>query len=204
MLHDAAFIESSSPVHRRLCRLSSGLAIIDGVNLTSLTAILASAGLAILATGCGSSTGAHVARLSAKAPPTSASSSARPSQASGALAFSRCMRSHGVPTYPDPTTPGRLPKKTLQELGVSSSAFQSGQRACIHLVPNGGRPTQSEVQLYRGAMLTYARCIRTHGVPNMPDPDRRGHLDIGPGTSVDVDSPKFEAAYQTCKSKLAP
>ena len=43
MLHDAAFIESSSPVHRRLCRLSSGLAIIDGVNLTSLTAILASA-----------------------------------------------------------------------------------------------------------------------------------------------------------------
>jgi hypothetical protein len=53
-------------------------------------------------------------------------------------------------------------------------------------------------------MLIYARCIRVHGVSNMPDPDSRGHLDIGPGTDVDVNSPKFQAAYRVCKSKLSP
>ena len=38
-------------------------------------------------------------------------------------------------------------------------------------------------------MLIYARCLRAHGVSNMPDPDSRGHLDIGPGSGVDVNSP---------------
>jgi hypothetical protein len=38
----------------------------------------------------------------------------------------------------------------------------------------------------------------------MPDPDSRGHLDIGPGTGVDVNSPAFEAAYAVCKSDLTP
>jgi len=38
----------------------------------------------------------------------------------------------------------------------------------------------------------------------MPDPDSRGHLDIGPGSGVDVNSPTFEAAYQMCKSDHSP
>jgi hypothetical protein len=178
--------------------------IIEVVNLRAATAIIASAGLAVLVAACGGSAGADVARLDSKAPHTSSNASVASTQVNGALAFSRCMRAHRVPAYPDPTTPGLLPKKPLRELGVSSSAFQSAQGACIHLAPNGGQPTQSQVQRYRDTMLTYARCIRSHGVPDMPDPDSRGHLDIGPGTDVNVDGPKFEAAYQTCKSKLAP
>jgi hypothetical protein len=53
-------------------------------------------------------------------------------------------------------------------------------------------------------MLIYAKCMRAHGVSNTPDPDSRGHLDIGPGTDVDVNSPRFQAAYRVCKSKLSP
>lgn len=143
-------------------------------------------GLALLAAGCGSSP-AGVA-----------------SQQSGALAFSRCLRAHGVPAYPDPGATGVLPKETPQELGVAASQLQAAQRSCIHLVPNGGRPTPAQVAEYRSQMLTYARCIRTHGLPDMPDPDNRGHLDIGPGTGVDVDTPRFQAAYEACKSKLSP
>ena len=112
------------------------------------------------------------------------------------------MRSHAVPTYPDPSSGGVLPKRTPRQLGVSPSEFQAAQRACIHLVPNGGGPTPVQVQQYRGVMLIYARCIRRHGVSNMPDPDSRGHLDIGPDTGVDVSSPQF--AYQACKTKLSP
>jgi len=114
------------------------------------------------------------------------------------------MRSHGVAAYPDPGGGGVIPKKTPQQLGVSPSEFQTAQSACIHLVPNGGQPTPAQVQQYRSVMLIYARCIRAHGVSNMPDPDSRGHLDIGPGTDVDVNSPRLQAAYQVCKSKLSP
>jgi hypothetical protein len=144
-------------------------------------------GLALLAAGCGSaSPGSHAA------------------QQNGAMAFSSCVRAHGVPAYPDPGSDGLLPKKTPVQLGVSSAELQAAQGACIHLVPNGGQPTQVQVQQYRNTMLIYARCLRDHGVSNMPDPDSRGHLDIGPGTGVDVNSPGFQAAYDTCKSKLSP
>jgi len=122
----------------------------------------------------------------------------------GVLAFSRCLRSHRVPAYPDPSSNGLLPKKTPQQLGVSSSQLEAAQSACIHLVPNGGQPTPVQVAQYRSVMLVYARCIRAHGVANMPDPDSRGHLDIGPGTGVDVESAQFQAAYRLCKKDLRP
>jgi hypothetical protein len=68
----------------------------------------------------------------------------------------------------------------------------------------GAARLNHDQQQYRSVMLIYARCVRAHGVPNMPDPDRRGHLDIGPGSGVDVSSPRFQAAYQVCKSRLSP
>jgi hypothetical protein len=158
--------------------------------MTSSSVVITAILVGLLATACGSS------HRSTRSPAEA--------QQRGAAAFSGCMRSDGVPAYPDPSTPGLLPKKTPQQLGVSSSRFQKAQGACIHLVPNGGRPTQSQVQHYRSIMLRYAQCIRTHGVPDMPDPDTRGHLDIGPGTPVDVNGPAFQAAYRVCKSRLAP
>ncbi len=160
------------------------------------------AGLSVLASGCGGSPESHVAQLGSTT--TSPQLSSATAQASGAVAFSRCVRSHGVPAYPDPSSGGLLPKKTPQQLGVSPAQFEAAQRACIHLVPSGGRPTAAQVEQYRSAMLRYAACIRAHGVPNMPDPDSRGHLDIGPGTGVNVNSPAFEAAYAVCKSDLLP
>jgi hypothetical protein len=162
-------------------------------------AAVTGAGLVLLAAACGGSHTTRVAQVGSATSPSAASE-----QEHGAMAFSRCMRSHGVPAYPDPGSGGLLPKKTLPQLGVAGSVFQAAQGACIHLVPNGGRPTPAQVQQYKSVMLTYARCIRAHGVSNMPDPDSRGHLDIGPGSGVGVNSPTFEAAYQMCKSDLSP
>jgi hypothetical protein len=163
----------------------------------SMTAI-AAAGLVLLAAACGGSPASAVARIGSTATRRS------PPEANGAVAFSRCMRAHGVPAYPDPSSNGLLPKKTPQQLGVGSSQLQSAQRACIHLDPSRDRPTQAQVEQYRDAMLAYARCMRAHGVSNMPDPDSRGHLAIGPGTGVAVNSPRFRAAFRACGSKLSP
>lgn len=165
----------------------------------ALAAVLL-AGVASLAAGCGGSSGGGVAHIGS----TTTAKPGAGSPAGAALAYSSCIRSHGVPAYPDPATPGLIPKKTPQELGVDSGTLTAAQRACVHLAPNGGSPTSAQVAQYRSSMLRYARCVRSHGVPNMPDPDSRGHLDIGPGTPVNVDSPAFQAAFAACKRYLQP
>jgi hypothetical protein len=89
------------------------------------------------------------------------------------LAYSRCMRSHGVPRYPDASSnelANGLPKVDPQQLGVSSSQYQAAQSGCAHLLPNGGQLTQTQSQRDLRAMLSYARCMRSHGVPTWPDP----------------------------------
>jgi hypothetical protein len=53
-----------------------------------------------------------------------------------AVAYSACMRSHGVPNYPDPGSDGNLPKGNAQAFGVSNSQYQAAERACRHLLPN--------------------------------------------------------------------
>ncbi len=98
------------------------------------------------------------------------------------VAYSQCMRSNGVPHYPDPTGQG-LPKETAQHLGVSSSQFQAAQRACQHLIPSTGSLQQQGqqcmqagdcppalVQQMLAAGRRFALCMRSHGVLKWPDP----------------------------------
>ncbi len=66
--------------------------------------------IALLAAACSGSPGSHVAQ------PGSTTT-----QSNGALAFSQCMRSYGVPNWPAPTAAEGSPKETAQQLGVSSS-----------------------------------------------------------------------------------
>jgi hypothetical protein len=84
------------------------------------------------------------------------------------------MRSHGVPKFPDPSStnemPGGLPKVSPGELGVSSAQFQAAETACRQLLPDGDQPTQSASQRTLNRLLNFARCMRSHGVANWPDP----------------------------------
>jgi hypothetical protein len=47
-----------------------------------------------------------------------------------ALAFARCMRAHGVPSFPDPTSSGAAPAGPPAGIDLQSPAFQSAARAC--------------------------------------------------------------------------
>jgi hypothetical protein len=117
----------------------------------------------------------------------------RSANSSSAVAFSRCMRSHGMPGYPDPSGSGALPKTSPQRLGVSSAQFNAAQRTCQHLLPSTASVQQQTQQcmltgdcppaLVRQiltAELNFARCMRSHGVPNWPDPsiDSEGRPDF--------------------------
>ena len=95
------------------------------------------------------------------------------------------MRSHGVPDFPDPDSSGQLPKPDAQRFGVSSSQLRAAQQACRHLLPNTGGAINADsiqqcmladdcpqplVQQVLAEERRFAQCMRSHGVPNWPDP----------------------------------
>jgi hypothetical protein len=127
-------------------------------------AIIAAAGLALLTAACGGSPSATASGGSSNAGGSARSQSA--------VAFSGCMRSHGVPNFPDPSSSGGVPKETAQQLGVSSSRLQAALNACQHLLPNTGNIDDNPAALHQwwSQMLHFARCMHSHGVPNWPDP----------------------------------
>jgi len=138
-------------------------------------AVVATAALALLAAACSGSPPSAGSGGS----PDAGGSAASPS----AVAYSACMRSHGVPNYPDPDSTGQLPKTDAQFLGVSTSRYQAAQHACRPLYPAGGSPEDCMltkdcppvlVQQMMTADLKLARCMRSHGVPNFPDPTNDG------------------------------
>ena len=135
------------------------------------------------------------------------SGSTGPSRASGStssqlLAFAGCMRSHDVPNFPDPDSHGRFPKESLTQLGVTSeSQLQAARDACDHLLPNGGRANPAEVM---SGMVDFARCMRSHGVPNWPDPTTESNFEVPvfniPG--IDPLSPQVSDAADQCAHLL--
>lgn len=161
------------------------------------TAVIATAGLALLAAACGSPS-----PTSSGGSANAAGSVSSQSPHSQTLAYSQCMRSNGLSGFPDPPATGKPRFPTAQELGVSDSQYQTANNACQHLLPNGGNaPSQTQVEQYRSGMLRYAQCMRAHKISNFPDPDSQGHLDLQ-GAGVDVNSAQFNTAYQACQSKL--
>lgn len=173
----------------------------------SAAAVIATVGLALLAAACGASTGSHVAQLGSTATQSSSSSnlSSSSAQANGAVAFAHCLRSHGVPKYPDPTSSGQLVKESVQQLGVSSARFQAAARVCNHLLPNGGNgPSPAQVQLVRAQALKFSPCMRAHGVPNFPDPGSDGRIPDPGSLGINQGSPKFQAANQACRKYRPP
>jgi hypothetical protein len=128
-----------------------------------------------------------------------------------ALAYSRCMRSHGVSNYPDSDSSGALPKVSPQEL--NRPQFQAAQRACQRLLPRGSDDQfpPGEVQQLLIGMLRFSKCMRSHGVRTWPDPttDSQGRPDFPleevPGTSRSYwHSPRITHAGNECQYLLPP
>ena len=173
----------------------------------AVAAIIATAALGVLAAGCGGSPGSHVAQLGSTTTSTRSSTSSPEAgpQQNRAIAFSRCMRAHGVPKFPDPTGGGAIPKVGLQQLGVAGSRFQAAQSACDHLLPNGGAgPSPAQVQQVKALGLRFSQCVRSHGVPNFPDPGSDGRIPDPATVGIDQGSPKFKAANQACGKYRPP
>lgn len=137
--------------------------------------------------------------------------------AQSAVGYSRCMRSKGVPNYPDPPSGGQVPKADPQRLGVSSAQLQTAQRSCQHLYPgNGGalgaslrqceetgNCPQSVVHRVMNSMLAFSRCMRAHRLLNWPDPtvdsEGRPGFNLVPLHGTDWNSPQVQNKIYRCE-----
>jgi hypothetical protein len=191
-------------------------ATVQGLGAASLAAALIA--LSVLVTGCGgnSPTGG-VASLSSHASKTSTTSSTAAGSTGGgesspgsqAVAYAACMRSHGVPNFPDPkiSTNGNEVKVAI---GVNPSItgnprFKSAQQACGKLLPGGGPGAGSNRQTTpqeQSQYLKAAACIRSHGIPNFPDPTFSGGGAHIAHQGLNESSPAFKAAVQACESLI--
>ena len=132
--------------------------------------LLVAAGIAFAVTACGSSgkssstgSGGHVTYAQAQ---------------QDAVNFSGCMRSHGVSSFPDPTSPHEFKVSMSPDSPAAQSpAFRTARAACQHLLPGGG-PHGSEARSHSeiSALVAFARCLRGHGFPSFPDPTSGGQL----------------------------
>lgn len=165
-----------------------------------LTAAAALAAATTIA-ACGSSS------PKASTSPTAPNSAAARESASVSptVTFSRCMRSHGVPNFPDIGTGGiRIGAngQTLSVNGVTvdAPAFEAARQACQHYLP-GIHATPAQTARIQKRGLDFSQCMRRHGVPNFPDPEVRG----GSGGNqeaylpgVNLQAPAVQAGAKAC------
>jgi hypothetical protein len=150
----------------------------------------------------------------AAAQPGAGGAASPTSAASRALAYSQCMRAHGISDFPDPNRNGGIGSRgpgTGGDLQPTNPKNEAAQKACQSLAGSGGTPAQQAANY--AAELRYANCMRSHGEPNFPDPKAPGS---GPnsqsqsgggntgssGNGVDPSSPQFISANKACEHYL--
>jgi hypothetical protein len=157
------------------------------------------AATAALVTGCShSSPSPGVASISA---PTSGGSSSAGAKTS-ALAYSQCMRVHGIKDFPDPNSNGdiALNAQPGSDIDPNNPKYVTADNACKSLMPAQTAPPAD----LKVKTLKYAKCMRANGVSDFPDPKADGTLQVRaePGSDLDPNNPVFKKADTTCKQYL--
>jgi hypothetical protein len=136
----------------------------------------------------------------------STSNSGTVTNAASQVALARCMRSHGVPNFPDPfsgggfsigVTPGSS-TVTIDGSTFAGPAFEAAVKTCKLFGGGAAPPALSASQKQK--MVAFAECMRAHGVPDFPDPTfpSGGAIKRSFPTGVVPSSPAFQRASNAC------
>jgi hypothetical protein len=95
--------------------------------------------------------------------------------------------------------------KSQVELAAGNPRYQAATKACGYLLPDGGPgvpPSQAVVQQIQNDMLKFVRCMRSHGVPDWPDPTLdRGRAIFDPqAVGIDPNSPQISTKIHECST----
>jgi hypothetical protein len=152
--------------------------------------------LAPLLAGCGGS--------GPKAP--SPGTAGQANLVTAAYKYAACMRQHGIPDFPDPhvTTNGGQTEITQVAQASSSRTFQAAQKACAAIMPGPQNPNPAQTAQQRHqhmlGLLSFARCMRAHGVSGFPDPNAQGRIsrEMLASAGVDIHAPSVIRTAMTC------
>jgi hypothetical protein len=130
-----------------------------------------------------------------------------------ALQFVQCMRTHGVPNMPDPSTHGGgIQFSAGSGLNPGAPAFENAQKQCNHFLPGLKGSPQGDAQRHQ-MLVKLAECMRKHGIASFPDPTNSppsggppagaGVAFGGPGgflaiSQTTMNSPGFQQAASAC------
>ena len=110
-----------------------------------------------------------------------------------------CMRQHGV-QISDPTLNAQnVPQFSQSQMaGIPESVKTTAQQACRSIIadllsnPSGNKSVDPQ------RVLAVSRCMRSHGVPDFPDPDPTTNVLYL--TPTIRNEPGYQQAWQACKS----
>lgn len=170
--------------------------------------MLVAGSLSILASACGGgSASPGVASVGSTATTTAAHSAPAGNSgtsSAGALKYARCMRTHGFPTFPDPNTDGGF-TDAPSNANPSNPKYTAANDACQSNLGHGRQLSSAQEQQIEANALELARCMRSHGVPNYPDPTINfsgGGVSQAvnlKGTGLSPSSPIFQRAQRDCQ-----
>jgi hypothetical protein len=177
------------------------ISISSGFSRRGGLALVAGVAMAMIAAGCGG----HSPSSASVSGAAAAAAKGGPGEA--AFQFSACMRTHGVTNFPDPKVKTSAGGSSVA-IGINPSisgqpAFKSAQKACQHILGKPGsagtdRNSPARVQ----ALIAFARCLRSHGFPNFPDPDANGDLSAQTiaKSGINFQTPALLTAGRRCTS----
>jgi hypothetical protein len=130
------------------------------------------------------------------------------------IRFADCVRSHGVPNFPDPSTSGGgIAFKRSSGIDYGSPAFKAAESACGRLLPRGGTSASEQTAAAKAQMLAVSECMRAYGIKGFPDPSTGPPPNNAPDASafeyndgvflavpnsIDAHSPAFKRASNAC------
>jgi hypothetical protein len=113
--------------------------------------------------------------------------------------LAHCIRSHGMPGWPDPVI---NPLTNAPDWPPSAPRLPAGiQQACqsvANRLPPDAQQSQPPTPASMQALVRYARCMRSHGVPNWPDPNALGEFPMTTQMSVQAKGPADRRASGVC------
>jgi hypothetical protein len=168
-----------------------------------LSSALVIAAFALLAAGCGGG-GSAAGVASVTTSTTAATTTSTATVHDKLVAYSQCMRTHGDPSFPDPQHfVGGNVKLTINQEQSRDPHFEAAMTACSHLLPpnrGGSQQTEQQKRTELADELSFAKCMRSHGVSRFPDPTAAGELSVASvqAQGIDVHSPQVLRVVTAC------
>ncbi len=164
--------------------------------------------LTLALTGCGSSSSPGIAHVGSSASTTTGGSGGGTPESGESIAaaqqklvkFAQCMRSHGEPEFPEPSEGHiQLHRQNGHGPDPESPQWKAAEKACSKYAPANVAPSPAQQKARQEQALKLSACMRSHGVPNFPDPKfSSGGVEMSMN-GINPSSPQFQAAARACQ-----